>query len=98
MIKANGGNKTSRATRIPLSLDVFIQVRDFVHSQRKSGERVCAPEVPSFLVRQNILSERCNNEGSYEKGDCEAALKYVRFYLIRKGFKHGKRTGTYKIS
>ena len=67
LTKANGGNKMSRATRIPFSHDVFIQVHNFVHSQRKSGTCVCAPEVLSFFVRQNILSVKYDNEGSYEK-------------------------------
>ncbi len=48
--KPNDGNKTSRATRIPLSNDVSIQIYDFVHSQRKLRAYVCAPEVLSFLV------------------------------------------------
>ncbi len=93
LTKANGGNKTSRATQIPLSQDVFIQVHNFVYFQRKSGTRVCSPEVLSFFVRQNILSVKYNNEESYEKRDFEAALKSVRRYLIRKSFKRGKRTG-----
>ena len=51
-----------------------------------------------FLIENKYLLIKKNPDNTYDEKVYQAALGSVKRYLNRRGFKRGKRSGSYKIN
>ncbi len=67
-------------------------IRDHIREQRMLNKRVTASEVRSFLVMSGIMTSFLEPSSSLFQVRC------VHWYLIRKGFCHGKKSSMPKVN
>ncbi len=77
---SSGGNKTLKPTQIPDDDAVFYRLRDFVNSKRNSCSHIFAPQVPKFMLEENIISIPAQKDGSHTKSDYDTAIRSLQRY------------------
>ena len=82
------GNRHPKPKRIPNSKKMLFRVRKFIRNRRIQKTRVVAKDVLNLLCDDGHV-----HVGDSPKGQ-EAALRSVRRYLLRRGFKRGIRKGS----
>lgn len=92
--KGRTGNTLAKTTRIPPARAIVHLVRDFVREERKLRKRVTATEVLHMLVDKGIVDMEKDSTGNYSKTALWAGQRAVRRFVIRNGYKRGKKKGT----
>ena len=87
------GNKDERPWGVGNTSMIYSEIRDFVRSKRQKRERVTVVDILNYFVAANIIEIRYKKDGTIDKTDRLNATRAVQRYLLRKGFRCGKRTG-----
>ena len=88
------GNYRLKSTRVPRARAVATMVQHFVRERRQTRQRTVAKDIMDFLDGVGFIT--VDHES---KKDVNAALRSVQRYLLRLGYKRGKKKGmqNYKL-
>jgi len=86
------GNSDEKDTRIPRTVALQIEVRDFVRSRRSNRSRVTGRQVLDFFIQKGFISIPQDETGKYLKTPFDSAYRATLRWLSEfGGYKRGKR-------
>ena len=91
------GNFNPKPSRVRHGNEMYCVIRDYVQEKRCRKERLSAVQLLYYLVHENHISVKQTNQ-VVDKKDSENALRALRAYQKRKGFRRGKRIDHIRVN
>ena len=91
------GNFNPKPSRVRHGNEMYCVIRDYIREKSCRKERVTAVQLLNYLVDENHISVKRTNQ-VVDKKDNENALRALRAYLRRTGFRRGKSTDHIRVN